>query len=109
MMNPRLIKGFLCHGLWILTPMPELLNGRRIICHEVVLADIVNAGAIYVPSPTNIVVDGDVVTGRSGHDVHAFIEAIAQQIILRDKGVPLLSYEQLLRQAEATKLNSSLR
>jgi protease I len=80
MANPKIIKGLLCHGLWLLTPMPELLKGRRVICHEVVLADITNAGAIYEPSPTNIVVDGDMVTGRSGHDVHAFIEAIATQI-----------------------------
>lgn len=85
MANPKIIKGLLCHGLWLLTPMPELLKGRRVICHEVVLADIVNAGAVYVPSPTNIVVDGDLVTGRSGHDVNAFIDAIAQQIVLQEK------------------------
>ncbi|MBF2073095.1 MAG: DJ-1/PfpI family protein [Synechococcales cyanobacterium C42_A2020_086] len=102
--NPRIIKGFLCHGLWILTPMPELLKGRRIICHEVVLADIVNAGAIYVPSPSHIVVDGDMVTGRSGQDVYAFIDAIVNQIIRCDQELPLLSYEQTLRQIEAAKL-----
>lgn len=80
MTNPKIIKGLLCHGLWLLTPMPELLKGRKVICHEVVLADIANAGAVYVPSPTNIVVDGDLVTGRSGQDVHAFIDAIADLI-----------------------------
>jgi protease I len=80
MTNPKIIKGLLCHGLWLLTPMPELLKGRRVICHEVVLADIANAGAVYVPSPTHIVVDGDLVTGRSGQDVHAFIDAIADLI-----------------------------
>ena len=85
MSNPNIIKGFLCHGLWILTPVPDLLKGRHVICHEVVLADIKNAGAVYVPSPNNIVVDGDMVTGRSGHDVHAFIDAIAQQILVRDQ------------------------
>jgi protease I len=85
MSNPNIVKGFLCHGLWILTPVPELLKGRRVICHEVVLADIKNAGAVYVPSPNNIVIDGDVVTGRAGHDVHAFIDAIAQQILIRDQ------------------------
>ena len=74
MANPKIIKGLLCHGLWLLTPIPELLKGRRVICHEVVLADIANAGAVYVPSPTNIVVDGDMVTGRSGGDVNAFID-----------------------------------
>jgi protease I len=80
MTNPKIIKGLLCHGLWLLTPMPELLKGRKVICHEVVLADIANAGAVYVASPTNIVVDGDLVTGRSGQDVHAFIDAIADLI-----------------------------
>jgi protease I len=80
MANPQIIKGALCHGLWIVTPMPELLKGRRVICHEVVLADIVNAGAIYEPSLTGVVVDGDLVTGRSRHEVCPFIEAIAQQI-----------------------------
>jgi protease I len=99
MANPHIIKGLLCHGLWLLTPMPELLKGRRVICHEVVLADITNAGAIYIPSSTNIVIDGDMVTGRSGHDVNAFIDAIAQQIVLTDKGVSLLAYEQTLLQA----------
>jgi protease I len=92
MANPKIIKGFLCHGLWILTPMPELLKGRKVICHEVMLADIANAGAIYVPpslgskpnDPKNIVVDGDMVTGRAGHDVQAFIEAIAN-LVAQDK------------------------
>ena len=91
MANPKIIKGLLCHGLWLLTPMPELLKGRRVICHEVVLADIANAGAVYVPSPTNIVVDGDMVTGRSGQDVNAFIDAIAQQIVRQEQGVSLLA------------------
>lgn len=99
MAKTQVIKGLLCHGLWLLTPMPELLKGRRVICHEVVLADIANAGAIYVPSPTNIVVDGDLVTGRSGADVNAFIDAIAKQIVRQDQGVSLLAYEQTLLQA----------
>lgn len=80
MANPKIIKGALCHGLWLLTPMPELLKGRRVICHEVVLADIINAGAIYVPSPSGVVVDGDLVTGRSRHEVNQFIDAITEQI-----------------------------
>lgn len=97
MADPKIVKGFLCHGLWILTPMPELLKGRRVICHEVVLADIVNAGAIYQPpvpnselnDPGNIVVDGDMVTGHSGGDVNAFIDAIAHQIVLQEQGLKL--------------------
>ncbi|MGF1936923.1 MAG: DJ-1/PfpI family protein [Nostoc sp. ChiQUE02] len=93
MANHKIIKGLLCHGLWLLTPMPELLRGRRVICHEVVLADIANAGAVYVPPPVNsqpndpgnIVVDRDLVTGRAGHDVYAFIDAIAHQIASQEQ------------------------
>ncbi|MFN6559502.1 MAG: DJ-1/PfpI family protein [Nostoc sp. ChiSLP01] len=80
MANPKIIKGALCHGLWILTPIPELLKGRQVICHEVVLADIINAGAVYTTSPTGVVVDGDLVTGRSKHEVEPFIDAITEQI-----------------------------
>ena len=81
MANPRIVKGALCHGLWIMTPMPELLKERKVICHEVVLADIINAGANYVSSPSGVVVDGDLVTGRSKNEVEPFIDAISEKII----------------------------
>ncbi len=81
MQNPNIVKGALCHGLWILTPCPEILTGRRVICHTVVLADIHNAGAIYVPDESHIVVDGDLVTGRSAADLDAYVDAIVQLTI----------------------------
>ena len=64
--------------LWILTPRPDLLAGRRVTCHRVVLADVINAGGIYDLSP--VVVDGDLVTGDSGDRVHDFIDAVCSQI-----------------------------
>jgi len=84
MRDPRIVKGPLCHGLWILTPYPELLDGRKVICHEVVLADVLNGGAIYVPRDAQnggVVVDGDLVTGHDWHVVQPFIQAIARQIL----------------------------
>ena len=84
MQNPRIVKGPLCHGLWILTPYPELLRGRKVICHEVVLADVLNCGAIYVPQDAQnggVVVDNDLVTGHDWHVVQPFVQAIAQQIV----------------------------
>ena len=81
MRDPRIVKGALCHGLWLLTPVPELLAGRKVICHEVVLADVTNAGAIYTPSPDNVVIDGDLVTGRTWNQVVPFIKAIVEQIL----------------------------
>jgi protease I len=79
MKNRKVIKGALCHGLWILTPNPELLQGRKVVCNPVVLADILNCGAQATLNP-KVVVDGDLVTGYSKHEVVPFIRAIAQQV-----------------------------
>lgn len=76
MMNPQIVKGALCHALWILTPVPELLKGRKVICHTVVLADVVNAGGIYVPDESHVVVDKDLVTGRSAADLEVYCESL---------------------------------
>jgi protease I len=81
MANKRVVKGLLCHGLWILTPDPDLLRGRKVICHEVVMADIMNCGAQIVLNRDGVVVDGDLVTGFSKHQVLPFITAVAEQIV----------------------------
>ncbi len=81
MANPKIVKGALCHALWILTPNPHLLKGRRVICHTVVLADVVNAGAIFVPAKNHVVVDNDLVTGRSFADVETYWQAIIKQSV----------------------------
>ena len=78
MMNPQIVKGALCHALWILTPVPELLKGRKVICHTVVLADVINAGGIYVPDESHVVVDRDLVTGRSAADLELYTETILE-------------------------------
>jgi len=80
MSNRDLIKGALCHGLWILTPNPKLLAGRQVVCNPVVLADILNCGALVTLNP-GVVVDHDLVTGYSKHEVVPFIQAIARQIL----------------------------
>ena len=101
MENPRIVKGLLCHGLWLLTPTPELLAGRQVSCNLVVLADILNAGATYVPSlgpgetPTperpaaGVVVDNDLVTGDSFHVAadapYPYIQAIKDAILRLEK------------------------
>ncbi|MFY9990592.1 MAG: hypothetical protein WAL40_06065, partial [Rhodoplanes sp.] len=36
MQNPKIIKGAPCHALWLLTPSPDLLAGRKVICNPVV-------------------------------------------------------------------------
>lgn len=80
MRQKRVVKGLLCHGLWVLTPNPKLLRCRKVICHSVVMADIVNCGAQIVLTPNRVVTDGDLVTGFSKHQVLPFIAAIAERI-----------------------------
>jgi protease I len=77
MMNKKIVKGALCHSLWLLTPVPELLRGRLVTCHTVVLADIHNAGAVFVPDPSHVVVDNDLVTGRSAADLEDYTRTLA--------------------------------
>ena len=94
MLDPRIVKGALCHGLLILSPRPDLLSGRRVICHEVVMADIVNSGGIVVHSDTGVVVDGDLITGYSAGDVDQYIDTITQQILRLDSGQMLHHYDE---------------
>lgn len=90
MMNKNIVKGCLCHALWLLTPTPELLAGRKVICHTVVLADIHNAGGVFVPDPSHVVVDDDLVTARSAGDLDAYTEALlATYLKLKNKKHPV--------------------
>jgi protease I len=84
--NKHIVKGAMCHALWILTPRPDLLKGRKVICHTVVLADVINAGAIFVPEPGHVVVDDDLMTARSAADLDAYFEAFVATASSRRAG-----------------------
>ena len=81
MANPYIVKAAMCHALWLLTPRPDILRGRQVICHTVVLADICNAGATYVPTPGHVVVDRDLVTARSFADIKPYFDAIVHTVV----------------------------
>lgn len=92
MQNPNVVKGAPCHALWLLTPNPDIVAGRRVTCNPVVLADVVNTGAIFVPPPVDedwsrhIVVDDDLVTSTSAHSVELvemFCDAVRESILSR--------------------------
>lgn len=70
-----IIKGIICHGMWLVAPAPELVRGRKVVVHNNLLGDAKNMGAIYVDE--DVVVDGDLVTARTGGHCHLF----ARQII----------------------------
>jgi protease I len=69
-----IIKGIICHGLWLAAPAPELVRGRRLVVHNNLLGDARNMGAVYVNE--DVVVDDDLVTARSGGHCHLFARTI---------------------------------
>jgi protease I len=79
--EPSVVKGIVCHGLWLVAPAPELVKGRPLTCHNNLHGDAVNMGACYVDQ--DVVVDGDLVTGRSGGHVHLFAREIIDQLAAR--------------------------
>ena len=79
--NKGIVKGINCHGMWLVSSAPELVRGRPVVGHINLLGDIRNMGAIY--TDRDVVVDGDLVTGRSaghcGPFAHTIIEKLAAQ------------------------------
>jgi protease I len=69
------LKGIICHGLWLVAPAPELVRGRKMTCHNNLIGDAKAYGVIYTDQ--DVVVDGDLVSGRTGGHCHLF----ARQII----------------------------
>jgi protease I len=74
--EPGILKGIICHGMWLVAPTPELVRGRRVVAHNNLLGDVRNMGASYVDE--DVVVDGDLVTGRTGGHCHLFARKIIE-------------------------------
>ncbi|MGW0807713.1 DJ-1/PfpI family protein [Nonomuraea sp. NPDC002799] len=72
--EPKPLKGIICHGMWLAAPIPEVVRGRKVVCHNNLVGDVRNMGADYVDQ--DVVVDGDLVTGRTGRHAHLFARTI---------------------------------
>jgi len=57
---------------------PIIVQGRLVTCHNNLHGDVVNMGAIYTDQ--DVVVDGDLVTGRSGAHCHLFAKKIIEML-----------------------------
>jgi protease I len=74
--EPGVLKGIICHGMWLVAPAPELVRGRPVVAHNNLLGDVRNMGAVYTDQ--DVVVDRDLVTGRSGGHCHLFARKIIE-------------------------------
>jgi protease I len=77
----NILKGIICHGMWLVSPVPELVRDRHVTCHNNLHGDVVNMGAIY--TDRDVVVDfpnwpqpADLVTARTGNHCHLFAKKI---------------------------------
>ena len=78
-----IVKGIICHGMWLVAPMPELVRGRQVVAHNNLHGDVMNMGAIYTDQ--DVVVDGDLVTGRTGGHCHLFAREIIDLIDAKER------------------------
>lgn len=76
--DKKIIKGIICHGLWLAAPMPELVKGRKLTTHNNLIGDAKAYGADY--QDEDLVVDDDLVTGRTGGHCHLFARKIIDMI-----------------------------
>lgn len=79
-----IIKGIICHGMWLVSPAPELVRGRNVVSHINLHGDVKNMGAIYTDQ--DVVVDGDLVTARTGGHCHMFARKIIDIMYEKEGG-----------------------
>jgi len=77
-----IIKGIICHGMWLVAPLPELVRGRKVVVHNNLHGDAINMGADYVDQ--DLVVDDQggniLVTARTGGHCHLYARKIIDLI-----------------------------
>lgn len=81
MKDKNIIKGFICHSLWIAAPLKEVFAGRVGTCHNNIISHIKNIGMNYANQ--DIRVDEDMVTARTGGDYPMFARTILERIRLK--------------------------
>ena len=79
--EPGIVKGIICHGLWLASRIPDVVRGRRLVCHPNLYGDALNMGVEYVDE--DVVVDADLVTARTGAQAGAFAHTIVEMLASR--------------------------
>ncbi|ADL50858.1 DJ-1/PfpI family protein [Clostridium cellulovorans] len=76
--NKNILKGIICHGMWLMSPVIEVIEGRNVTVHNNLISDAKNYHLNYVDE--DVVVDGDLVTGRTGGHCHLFAAKIIEML-----------------------------
>lgn len=83
MKDKSLIKAAICHSLWIFDPIPDVIRGRKVTCHNNVIGSVKNTGAIYLDQ--DIVIDEDLITARTGEMYSRLARTIINEINKRKR------------------------
>ncbi|CAL9674790.1 DJ-1/PfpI family protein [Streptomyces sp. enrichment culture] len=75
---PKLIKAFSCHALSLVSSAPELIRDRAVTCHNNLVGDVRNMGALYINQ--DVVADGDLITSRTVAECHLLARAVIEQL-----------------------------
>ena len=81
--TPGLKLGTICHSLWLFCADPDLLKGRKVTCAHNIICDVENAGGDVVfegDVTADLVIDGDLITGKHPGVVDQFMEAFVSEI-----------------------------
>lgn len=78
MAQKEILKGFICHALWIAGPLQNVFAGRRVTCHNNIISHVENAGMVY--QNRDVYVDQDLITARTGGDYAKFAHEIIHHL-----------------------------
>lgn len=79
--QPKILKGIICHGMWLMSPVIDSIRGRKVVVHNNLHADARHYGLQYVDQ--DVVVDGDLVTARTGMHCNLFAQKIIELLAKR--------------------------
>ncbi len=74
----KILKGIICHGLWLCAPKTELVRGRKMTVHNNLIGDARAYGVEYVDE--DVVVDRDLVSARTGGHCHLLARTIIEML-----------------------------
>jgi protease I len=76
--EPGILKGIICHGLWLTAPRTDLVRGRKLTCHNNLIGDAKAYGALY--QNEDVVTDGDLITARTGAHCHLLARTLIDRL-----------------------------
>jgi protease I len=72
--NKNIIKGLICHSLWLGASIRDMLKGRKLTCHNNLYHDALAYGIDF--QDTDAFIDGDLVSARTGGHCHLLAKNI---------------------------------